>query len=101
MKHCKMILTILLAAILMASCNSAETAETGTETELQQESTPETGAETKAHDDLPETDMNGGVFNLLVRQEKAYEFVAEQTGEIVSDAISFCKMKHIFLSVWE
>jgi len=87
MKRCKMILTVLLAAILMASCNSVENAETETAAEGQKESVPETEAETKAHDDLPETDMNGGIFNILVRQEKAYEFVAEQTGEVVSDAV--------------
>ncbi len=78
------VLTGLLTLSALISCTS-QTAQTA-ETTASAETTEVTEAET-TRDNLPESDFNGEKFNTLIRREWDYEFDAEQTGDIVNDAV--------------
>lgn len=82
---------LLLAALLVSSC-AQETSETAAETVTQP--TTETATETEtetappsAIDRMEAADFGGRDVHMLVRQQFLYEFSAEETGDIVSDAV--------------
>ncbi len=88
----KRLLAILLAALLLSavSCGS----DTADETSLasDQTDTVETAEVTVEEETvvplgIPEEDNGGRDFHVLVPTEKAYEFVTENTGEAVNDAM--------------
>ena len=88
----KAISLVLLVLLTVVSCgkeatDTETTAAPDSDVPLPAETEEKTEEETKAHDDLEQTDMGGETFHILIRQERAYEFNTEQTGEIVSDAV--------------
>ena len=82
-------ISLLLALILTASmtaCGSGAGASSDTTA-----SAGTTAAVTEdpriVRDGLPEKDFGGETFTLLAREEFGYEFDAEQTGDVVDDAV--------------
>jgi len=82
-------ISLLLALILTASmtaCGSGAGASSDTTA-----SSGTTAAVTEdpriVRDGLPEKDFGGETFTLLAREEFGYEFDAEQTGDVVDDAV--------------
>ena len=80
---------LFLALILVASsisCGSADDTDPVTSTQPDTaESTTEDNS--KSSDDLPERNFNGETLTFLVREELGYEFDADQTGDVVDDAV--------------
>ena len=77
----------LIIAASAVSCGS-QRGETNTTTSPQNPDQTTTAAEdTSIHDDLPARDFKGETITFLVREELGYEFDAEQTGDVVDDAV--------------
>lgn len=78
-------LSLLIAASAVSCGSSNEDSKTTTNA-----STSDTTAaeeDTSIHDDLPSRDFNDETITFLVREELGYEFDAEQTGDVVDDAV--------------
>ena len=79
---------LLCAAISAVSCGGGETSVTDTGTAAVTETgTVSAVDETRVNDDLPDIDYAGDSVTILYREEVGYEFVTEQTGEPVDDAV--------------
>lgn len=79
-------LLLLAAAAATASCGGGDT--TSDSTAAVTEKTTETVIEdNRVSDDLPEMNYEGDSVTILYREEVAYEFDTEQTGEPVDDAV--------------
>ena len=79
-------LLLLLQPVLFACGEAADTAVESTDAAAA--TTPVETDRSEISDNLPDVDYDGAEFNILCRTEWAYEFsVAEQTGDLVSDAI--------------
>ena len=77
----------LIIAASAVSCGS-QGGETNTTTAPQNSDQTTTATEdTSIHDDLPARDFKGETITFLVREELGYEFDAEQTGDVVDDAV--------------
>lgn len=86
------VLSVLLVALIGASsCASETTTNQLGEGVAESEQTVNENIETdrsQISDDLPNVTYNGEDFNILYRNEWAYEFLAEEeTGDIINDAI--------------
>ena len=82
MKKQSRILCFLLAALL---CSCGQAANDGpSETTADSGASDTTAAETEY---LPDRDYEGADFNMLVRTEFLYEFGAEESGDVVDDAV--------------
>lgn len=77
---------LLAAAAATASCGGGDTAAETTAAVT--EKTAETVVDdNRVNDNLPEMDYGGDSVTILYREEVAYEFDTEQTGEPVDDAV--------------
>lgn len=86
----KRVLSILLLIAVLASAMACGGTQTGGDTSANDDSSSESSlpdSETELSDDLPEVNYNGREFNIIARTNFAYEFDAEQTGDILDDAI--------------
>ncbi|MDD4773536.1 MAG: hypothetical protein PHZ09_08005 [Eubacteriales bacterium] len=87
--YLRLIALLLISAFLFAAAACADNAEpavtdTGSETQIAEETEPE------VKDDLPETDYNGYVFNILTRDADHHikeVYAVELNGEVVNDAV--------------
>ncbi len=76
---------LLFAAAAAVSCGGGETAQTTTSvTEMTTETVVE---ENRVSDALPALDYGGDSVTILYREEVAYEFDTEQTGELMDDVV--------------
>lgn len=84
-------LSLLLTALLTcASCGNGAATDgtTATDTDAASDSVQDTYVEdTAAIDALPDGDYGGREVNMLVRREFLYEFGADESGDIVDDAV--------------
>lgn len=92
MKNNARLTALLLLAVMSVSavsCASEAPAEVTEQTSAVIDDT--TAAEASdgrsVSDDLPDIDLKGTKVSILVREEVFYEFAAEQTGDIIDDAI--------------
>ncbi len=88
MKRISAILLALLLTYSVTGCGNTTSTETTADTTSTD--TTETAAETVDYsnrDEIPETDLGGAEVTFLVREEVAYEFIGESSGEVLSDAI--------------
>ena len=77
----------LVIASMSISCGSSPAPADGSN-ETQTSAPSDTSKEdTSVHDDLPARDFNDETITFLVREEMGYEFDAEQTGDVVNDAV--------------
>ncbi len=82
----------LFAALLLSMTSVLSCGESADETtaETAAADTAETAVETIDYtnrDEIPETDLAGAEITFLVREEVAYEFIGEESGELLSNAI--------------
>ncbi|MBE6613482.1 MAG: hypothetical protein E7632_13440, partial [Ruminococcaceae bacterium] len=81
MKHITAALLLFSMLASLASCQgSSGTATNDT-------SADDTSSEEKYQDGLPEVDLGGEKFTILIRSEFDYEFIPEDTAEVVDNAI--------------
>ena len=85
---------LLLCSIILAGCGqTADTQNDTTKPDAQTDTMTETSELSDLEkrqlvsDDLPEEDFGGREFNIISRTNFTYEFDAEQTGDILDDAI--------------
>ena len=79
---------LLGASVWAVSCGSRETAVTGEQTGETTGAADVTAVdEYRVSDNLPEMDYNGDSVTILYREEVAYEFDTEQTGELMDDVV--------------
>lgn len=77
----------IMAATVISGCGSTEIpSETTAKTDTVSAGDDTTDGK-KVKDNLPAVDFKGKEFNILIRNEVAYEFDSEQTGELVNDAV--------------
>lgn len=77
----------LVIASMSISCGSSPAPADGSN-DTQTSAPSDTSKEdTSVHDDLPARDFNDETITFLVREEMGYEFDAEQTGDVVNDAV--------------
>ncbi|MCI8387293.1 MAG: extracellular solute-binding protein [Clostridiales bacterium] len=83
-----LLLALLLAASAVSSCGSKENPSDSNDT-TPNGTTPSSDTEDSRYvsDDLPDINLDGYEFNILVREEVNYEFDAEQTGDLMDDII--------------
>lgn len=89
MKNTSKFISLLLALILAGSAVGCGSSGTSSDTTTANSGNTTTAPvdDGRVRDDLPEIDMGGKTVNILVREEVDYEFSAEQTGDIIDDAI--------------
>ena len=78
-------LSLLIAASAVSCGSSNEDSKTTTNASTSDTTAPK--EDTSIHDDLPSRDFNDETITFLVREELGYEFDAEQTGDVVDDAV--------------
>lgn len=87
-KKTPILIPILITAMLFVGCGNAENLSENivSNTNVSNVSKDTTDGN-KLIDNLPDIDLEGKTFNILIREEVGYEFDAEQTGEIVNDVV--------------
>ena len=86
-------LALILASTVFGCGQSAQpqsetTSGSSDETVAEAETTEaETTGGREVKDNLPDMDLNGLVFNVLIREEVSREFDTEQTGDLINDAV--------------
>jgi len=78
---CAVLALLVLVPVMTACKDGKETADT---TAFE---TVETTAAETSRDDLPDKDFGGAAFNILGRDQWAYEFDTDETGDVVDDAV--------------
>ena len=93
-KRNSLLAVLLLAALLLSACGTDSTETTvdtpAAESAVQNDTAPNAETETEARsaiDQMEAADFGGRDVHMLVRREFLYEFSAEETGDIVSDAV--------------
>ena len=93
-KRNSLLAVLLLAALLLSACGTDFTETTvdtpAAESAVQNDTAPNVETETEARsaiDQMEAADFGGRDVHMLVRREFLYEFSAEETGDIVSDAV--------------
>ncbi|NLB16177.1 MAG: extracellular solute-binding protein [Clostridiales bacterium] len=81
-----MCLLILSAAVSCGSKDTTDPAVTGGSSETTAETTPEETLPSRV-DSLPDISLNGESYVMLLREERAFEFYAEDTGDIIDTAV--------------
>lgn len=76
----------LIAASSIVSCGSADSGDSVTTTPDVSDDVSSV-EDTAVRDSLPDLDLEGREFNILIREEVDYEFDTEQTGELMDDVV--------------
>ena len=79
------LIALLIAVGSAASCGGTETDDAVTT--APDSSEVSSAEDTAVRDSLPELDLEGREFNILIREEVDYEFDTEQTGELMDDVV--------------
>lgn len=78
---------LLAASVLAVSCGGGETTTTETTAAVTQAASETAADDNRISDNLPEMDYGGDSVTILYREEVAYEFDTEQTGELMDDVV--------------
>lgn len=78
---------LLAASVAAVSCGGGDTAAETTAAVTDAATQAVTEDDNRISDDLPEMDYGGDSVTILYREEVAYEFDTEQTGELMDDVV--------------
>ena len=79
------LLCTLLIGVTAISCGSDGTPASTTAVNTSEQTTAVD--DSRVQDNLPDLDLEGRTINILIRDEMAYEFNTEQTGELMDDVV--------------